>query len=215
MYINSAALGKHLDDELATYRRIARGPKNHPGRQAIRSVLDHFHVDGTDEQHRCLVHPPLGDNLSDFLRRNPVRRLPRPILVFVLHHLFLALDYLHKECHIIHTGTCCRYHAIFSRLLRNCDRLADLCMDLQISRQTTSCFPSPAIWFSRSSSKTNFATPPRGRSWMEERSTYPPSSVDPKIGVHLCCATLALLCSAVSSIPKIFSLTSIERRKLS
>lgn len=88
MYISCAALGKHLDDELEMYRRIARGPESHPGRQAIRSVLDSFHVDGIDEQHRCLVHHPLGDNLSDFLRRNPVRRLPTPILAFVLHRLF-------------------------------------------------------------------------------------------------------------------------------
>ena len=109
MYISCAALGNHVDDELEMYRRIAKGPKSHPGRQAVRSVLDSFHVDGIGEQHRCLVHSPLGDNLSDFLRRNPVRRLPRPILAFVLHRLFLALDYLHRECHVIHTGTRCRF----------------------------------------------------------------------------------------------------------
>lgn len=66
MYITNAALGKHLNDELEMYQCIAKGPKRHPGRQAIR-------VDGLEEAHRCLFHPPLGDNLSSFLRRNPTR----------------------------------------------------------------------------------------------------------------------------------------------
>jgi serine/threonine-protein kinase SRPK3 len=104
MYISNAVLGKHLDDEIKMYQRVAMGPKSHPGRQAIRSLLDSFDVHGLKEPHRCLVHPPLGDNLSTFLQRNPVRRLPKPILAFVLYRLFLALDYLHRECQIIHTG---------------------------------------------------------------------------------------------------------------
>jgi serine/threonine-protein kinase SRPK3 len=104
MYINNTALGNHLNNELEMYQRIAKGPKKHPGRQAIRSLLDFFDIQGLEELHRCLVHPPLSDNLSTFLRRNPVRRLPKPILAFVLYRLFLALDYLHRECEIIHTG---------------------------------------------------------------------------------------------------------------
>jgi serine/threonine-protein kinase SRPK3 len=104
VYIANAALRKHLNNELEIYQRIARGPKRHPGRQAIRSLHDSFDINGSKEAHRCLVHPPLGDNLSTFLRRNPVQKLPKPILAFVLYHLFLALDYLHRECQIIHTG---------------------------------------------------------------------------------------------------------------
>ncbi|KAI4843326.1 protein kinase [Aureobasidium sp. EXF-8845] len=104
MYISNAALGKHLDNETKMYRRIAKGSKSHPGRQAIRSLLDSFDVDGLEEPHHCLVHSPLCDNLTTFLHRNPVRRLPKPILAFVLYRLFLALDYLHRECQIIHTG---------------------------------------------------------------------------------------------------------------
>ena len=36
-------------------------------------------------------------------RRNPVRRLPQPVLAFMLRRLFHALDLLHNECHIAHT----------------------------------------------------------------------------------------------------------------
>jgi serine/threonine-protein kinase SRPK3 len=104
MYISNSALGNHLNNELEMYQRIAKGPRKHPGLQAIRSLLDFFDIKGLEESHRCLVHPPLSDNLSTFLRRNPIRRLPKPILAFVLYRLFLALDYLHSECEIVHTG---------------------------------------------------------------------------------------------------------------
>ncbi|KAL4898450.1 kinase-like domain-containing protein [Aspergillus ambiguus] len=46
--------------------------------------------------------PPLWESVLTFLHRNPVRRLPSPVLAFVLKRLFLALDYLHTECQIIH-----------------------------------------------------------------------------------------------------------------
>lgn len=86
------------------YKRIERGSKNHPGRNAVRSLLDSFDVDGPEDKHRCLVHPPLWESVLTFLHRNPARRLPAPVLAFVLKRLFFALDYLHTECQIIHAG---------------------------------------------------------------------------------------------------------------
>ncbi|KAI1870006.1 uncharacterized protein JN550_005596 [Neoarthrinium moseri] len=103
LYVNSDSMGKYLDDELNTYRRMEKGSKQHPGYNAVRSLLDSFHVDGPGGQHRCLVHPPLWESISAFLRRNPVLKLPPPVLAFVLRRLFLALDFLHRECQIIHT----------------------------------------------------------------------------------------------------------------
>ncbi|KAH1293574.1 hypothetical protein KXX13_006852 [Aspergillus fumigatus] len=97
-------MGQQLDDELQMYKRMERGSKNHPGRSAVRSLLDSFDVDGPEDKHRCLVHPPLWDSVLTFLHRNPEQRLPAPVLAFVLKRLFLALDYLHTECQIIHAG---------------------------------------------------------------------------------------------------------------
>lgn len=51
------------------------------------------------------MHPPLWESVLAFLRRNPVERLPSPVIAVVHHRLFLALDYLHTECHIAHTGS--------------------------------------------------------------------------------------------------------------
>ncbi|CRG82797.1 Putative dual specificity tyrosine-phosphorylation-regulated kinase 3 homolog [Talaromyces islandicus] len=79
-----------------------KASKTHPGRDAVRSLLDSFDIDGPEDRHRCLVHPPLWESVLTFLHRNPIRRLPPPVLAFVLQRLFLALDYLHTECQIIH-----------------------------------------------------------------------------------------------------------------
>ncbi|KAJ4387393.1 hypothetical protein N0V93_007984 [Gnomoniopsis smithogilvyi] len=103
LFINSKAMGDQLDNEISMYKRIEAGPKNHVGRSAVRSMLDSFNIDGPDGQHRCLVHPPLWESVLDFLHRNPVRRLPAPVLAFILQRTFQALDYLHSECQIIHT----------------------------------------------------------------------------------------------------------------
>jgi hypothetical protein len=211
MYISNAALGNHVSDELKMYQRIAKDPKGHPGRQAIRSLLDSFDVDGLEEPHRCLVHPPLGDNLSTFLRRNPVRRLPKPILAFVLYRLFLALDYLHRECQIIHTGS-----ATFLLPIEVPETSIPMltCNDIsQTSNQTTSCFPSPTTWFFKSSNKTNFAIPLQGRKSMEEQYIHPANLAGLQSLVILCCVTLALPYSGTLSILKTFNPTSIARQK--
>ncbi|KAG4429982.1 hypothetical protein IFR05_014532 [Cadophora sp. M221] len=83
--------------------RDLESSSKHPGRGAVRELLDSFNVAGPDGHHQCLVHPPLWESVLTFLHRNSVRRLPAPVLAFVLRRLFLALDFLHTECQIIHT----------------------------------------------------------------------------------------------------------------
>ncbi|CAI7673921.1 unnamed protein product [Penicillium palitans] len=103
VFIKSTSMGQQLDDELKIYKRIEEAPRKRPGRKYVRSLLDSFDVSGPEDKHRCLVHPPLWESVLDFLFRNPVQRLPTPILAVTLHRLFLALNYLHTECKIIHT----------------------------------------------------------------------------------------------------------------
>ncbi|KAK7414415.1 hypothetical protein QQX98_006693 [Neonectria punicea] len=103
LFIHSKSMGAQLDQELTMYKRISASWAKHPGRGAVRELLDSFDVTGPDGSHRCLVHPPLWESVLTFLHRNPVRRLPAPVLAFILRRLFLALDFLHTECQIIHT----------------------------------------------------------------------------------------------------------------
>ncbi|KAB5549658.1 serine threonine protein kinase, CMGC group [Coniochaeta sp. 2T2.1] len=103
LFITSQAMGQQLDNELTMYKHISSFSTAHPGRGAIRDLLDSFDVTGPDGSHRCLVHPPLWESIITFLDRNPARRLPAPVLAIVLRRLFQALDFLHTECKIIHT----------------------------------------------------------------------------------------------------------------
>ncbi|KAG6859949.1 hypothetical protein C0995_001385 [Termitomyces sp. Mi166 len=102
IYIHSSILEFNEPPELATYRRLEQGPENHPGREAIRTLLDSFTIAGPDGEHHCLVHPPLWGSLKHWLRIQPFHRLIPPLLALVLRQLFLALDYA-KECQVIHT----------------------------------------------------------------------------------------------------------------
>ena len=88
------------------YERLNRGNKYHPGRASVRTALDAFKVSGLGSRRRASVyfHTPLWDSLRTFIARNPVGRLPVEILHSVLIRLFEALDYIHTEYHIIHTG---------------------------------------------------------------------------------------------------------------
>ncbi|KAG5959629.1 hypothetical protein E4U56_004889 [Claviceps arundinis] len=90
------------DLELNAYKRIENAPIDHPGRHALRSLLDSFDIDGPNGRHLCLVHPPLWESVLDLRYRNPVQKLPEPIIAGVLKRLFLALDFLHRECHVAH-----------------------------------------------------------------------------------------------------------------
>lgn len=103
-FIRASSMGRQVDNELSRYRRMEQAPTAHPGRDVIRTLVDTFDIDGPQDKHRCLVHPPLWESVLAFLRRNPVERLPSAVIAVVLHRLFLALDYLYTECQIAHTG---------------------------------------------------------------------------------------------------------------
>ena len=105
-------MGSKADHELSMYNYMAEisARSKHAGRNAVRILLDSFKITGQYGEHHCLVHPPLWENIDTFLARNPVGRLPTPVLGIVLYRLFLALDFLHSECNFIHTGK--RQHCI-------------------------------------------------------------------------------------------------------
>ncbi|KAF5339151.1 hypothetical protein D9611_011209 [Ephemerocybe angulata] len=108
IYVRSSSLGESAFQELHAYQRLEKGPVSHPGRGAVRTLLDSFTVSGPEGEHQCLVHPPLWDSVWTFLARNPAGRLPIPVLAIALRQVFLALDYC-RECQIIHTGEFARF----------------------------------------------------------------------------------------------------------
>ena len=83
--VQASSMGQQVDNEVKMYRYMEQCPTAHPGRDVIRTSLDTYYIDGPQDRHQCLVHPPLWESVLAFLRRNPVERLPSAV---VLHRLF-------------------------------------------------------------------------------------------------------------------------------
>ncbi|PWY84820.1 kinase-like protein [Aspergillus heteromorphus CBS 117.55] len=64
---------------------------------------DAFTIPRPGGDHPCLVQKPMWESFRDLLYRNPSHRFTEDLLRFGLMQVFLALDYLHTECKVIHT----------------------------------------------------------------------------------------------------------------
>lgn len=67
-------------------------------------LLDSFEVAGPHGPHFCLVHTPLGMSLYDLKMRARDKVFSKDVLRSSVRQLLAALDYLHNEAHVIHTG---------------------------------------------------------------------------------------------------------------
>lgn len=78
----------------------------HVGRTLIRTSTDEFEIRNEHGTYKFIVQPPMALDLQTFRSRFPGRRLPEGLLKGVVEHVLLALDFLHEEANVIHTGTC-------------------------------------------------------------------------------------------------------------
>jgi hypothetical protein len=91
--------------EAQVYNHLRALPSSHIDRNFIRTLHESFTLTGPDGSHHCLVHPPLGMNLSELQDTFPDKMYPDEILKGLLVCLLHALDFLHSEAGVIHTGT--------------------------------------------------------------------------------------------------------------
>lgn len=78
----------------------------HPGRNHVLQLLDHFRHKEVDGTHVCLVFPVLGNHLGLQAAKFEQSRIPVAVMKEVARQLLQGLDYLHRDCGIIHTGRC-------------------------------------------------------------------------------------------------------------
>lgn len=90
--------------EYNMYNILSKGNASHPGYNHVQTALDLFTIPRQGGEHRCLVQKPMWDGFRDLLNRNPAHRFTDELLKAGLSQVFLALDYLHTEAKIIHTG---------------------------------------------------------------------------------------------------------------
>ena len=90
-------------DEIKLLTKIVNAKPDHPGRKHVYSLLDHFEHKGPHGTHVCMVFEVLGENLLGLIKRWNHRGIPAPLVKQITKQVLLGLDYLHRECGIIHT----------------------------------------------------------------------------------------------------------------
>ncbi|KYK58848.1 hypothetical protein DCS_05866 [Drechmeria coniospora] len=90
-------------DEIKLLNKIVQAKPDHPGRRHVVSLLDSFEHKGPNGTHVCMVFEVLGENLLGLIKRWNHRGIPMPLVKQITKQVLLGLDYLHRECGIIHT----------------------------------------------------------------------------------------------------------------
>lgn len=90
-------------DEIKLLNKVVGANKTHPGRRHVVSLLDSFTHRGPNGNHVCMVFEVLGENLLGLIKRWNHRGIPLPLVKQIAKQVLLGLDYLHRECGIIHT----------------------------------------------------------------------------------------------------------------
>ncbi|KGO69471.1 hypothetical protein PITC_014260 [Penicillium italicum] len=95
--------GETGQGEAQTYKALSQGDTSHPGYAHVRTALDAFTIPHQGSEHHCLVQKPMWGSFRDLMYRDPAHRLSEDLLKSGLKQIFLALDYLHIECQLVHT----------------------------------------------------------------------------------------------------------------
>ncbi|KAJ5135234.1 kinase domain protein [Penicillium bovifimosum] len=97
------AANKAAEDELEISNHISGLGSEHQGLRYIRLVKESFRMRGMSGDHICLVFEPLREPLWLLGRHLGSAGVPPKVLKAFLKILLLGLDFLHSECHVIHT----------------------------------------------------------------------------------------------------------------
>ncbi|CAG8254999.1 unnamed protein product [Penicillium nalgiovense] len=95
--------------EIQTSQALSQGDRSHPGYVHVRTALDAFTIQNQgnghrESEHHCLVQKPMWGSFRHLMYRSPAHRLSDDLLKSGLKRIFLALDYLHTECRLVHTN---------------------------------------------------------------------------------------------------------------
>ena len=90
--------------ELEVYKHLNSMTTSHSGSLLVRTALDSFELTTSGGKYQCLVHKPLGMSMSALRNRTLLGKLPEHLLKLTLIHILHALDFLHTEAGVIHTG---------------------------------------------------------------------------------------------------------------
>lgn len=141
-------------DECDILRTLRDTNPKAPGYRHICHLIDDFVHEGPNGPHICIVTELMGPTVMDCYRCVP-GAMPLYFVKRLARQMLLALQYMHDECHLVHTGT---YHAV--RVAHNAT--SALLMRMQTSRGTTSSCEAhlhPLIHWPRNLRRTSSCPP--------------------------------------------------------
>ncbi|RUO95760.1 kinase-like domain-containing protein [Jimgerdemannia flammicorona] len=90
-------------DEIKLLERVVTANPSAIGRRYVVELLDHFKHKGPNGTHICMVFEVLGENLLSLIKRYKHRGIPGHLVKQIAKQVLMGLDYMHRECGIIHT----------------------------------------------------------------------------------------------------------------
>ncbi|EME78805.1 serine/threonine kinase [Pseudocercospora fijiensis CIRAD86] len=92
------------EDEVKMYQYLSTcKTASHPGSSCIRTAFETFEIPRSGGPHHGIVQIPLWDSIENLVARNGTHQASAELLKPLSRYVFLALDYIHTECHVIHT----------------------------------------------------------------------------------------------------------------
>lgn len=97
--------------EIDIYHHLGSIQSEHPGQSCLRPLIESFEVRSPhgEGSHPCLVHPPLGISLDQLTPLLPNKVMSSAMVRTTIRNVLVALDFLHTEANITHTGEFIRY----------------------------------------------------------------------------------------------------------
>ncbi|OBT86023.1 hypothetical protein VE02_05536 [Pseudogymnoascus sp. 03VT05] len=100
---------RQAESEEKVYRHLKIIKTDHPGVTGIRSLRDSFQLPGKRGPHECLIHDALGVTLGEIREMSDGGKVSIDLLRPFTKCLLYALDFLHTEAHVVHTGKMFQY----------------------------------------------------------------------------------------------------------
>ncbi|ETI29035.1 hypothetical protein G647_01488 [Cladophialophora carrionii CBS 160.54] len=102
--INVNTLGEDFQKgRRAIAEKLFSANPQHPGYAHVRFMLDTFRVNGKYGDHLCIVYDVLREPIDLCMKKFPGSRFSCGKLRVLLPALLKGLDYMHSECHVVHT----------------------------------------------------------------------------------------------------------------
>jgi serine/threonine-protein kinase SRPK3 len=102
----TAGVLKGFLGEVDILKTVMKARPDHPGFRHCLHLYDAFIANSFHGPHICLVTNLLGKSLVSLRRVQPNGKGAFPIVLSkrIIKQTLLALDYLHRECDLVHTG---------------------------------------------------------------------------------------------------------------